>query len=80
MRDLGFDHERLTVDRSALESMGAAFWVASDLWRHDRHLQVAAMLTRSAIRSDRVSESAAWYHGAPIDYDYEHEHRCAEQE
>ena len=35
-----------------------------------------------AMRSDRVSESSAWYDDAAIDYEHEHEHehRCAEHE
>ena len=32
------------------------------------------MLTRLAIRSDRVSESPTCYDSPVIDYDYEHEH------
>ena len=39
--------------------------------------RIVAMLTRLAMRSDRVSESAVWYDG---DTDYEYEHRFAEQE
>ncbi len=39
--------------------------------------RVVAMLTRLALRADSVSESAASY---GLDYDYEHEHRCAEHE
>ena len=45
-----------------------------------RQKRIVAMLTRLAMRSDRVSESSAWYDESGIDYDYEHEHRCAEQE
>ena len=41
--------------------------------------RIVAMLTRLAMRSDRVGESSAWYdHG--IDYEHEHEHRFAEHE
>ena len=40
--------------------------------------RIVAMLTRLAMRSDRVSESSAWYDEAAIDY--EHEHRFAEHE
>lgn len=39
--------------------------------------RIVAMLTRLAMRGESVSESAAWY---GIDYEHEHEHRCAEQE
>ena len=39
--------------------------------------RIVAMLTRLAMRSDRVDESAAWY---DPDIDYEHEHRFAEHE
>ena len=39
--------------------------------------RIVAMVTRLAIRSDRVSESPAWF---DADTDYEHEHRFAEQE
>ena len=42
--------------------------------------RIVAMLTRLAMRSDRVSESPAWYDEAAIDYDHEHEHRFAEHE
>ena len=42
--------------------------------------RIVAMLTRLAMRSDRVSESPAWYDEAAIDYEHEHEHRCAEHE
>ena len=44
--------------------------------------RIVAMLTRLAMRSDRVSESSAWYDDAVIDYEHEHEHehRCAEHE
>ena len=88
MGDLGFDHARLTVDRAALESIGPVFRVARDRLRHDCHSRIMAMSTRPAIRSARVSESAAWYHGAPVDYDYdydydyehEHEHEHAARE
>ena len=44
------------------------------------------MLTRLAMRSDRISESPVWYDRPVIDYDYdydyehEHEHRFAEHE
>jgi len=41
--------------------------------------RIVAMLTRLAMRSDRVDESAAWY-DPDIDHDYEHEHRFAEHE
>ncbi len=43
--------------------------------------RIVAMLTRPAMRSDRVDESAAWY-DPNIVYDYEHdyEHRFAEHE
>ncbi len=43
---------------------------------------IVAMLTRLAMRSDRVSESSAWYDDAAIDYEHEHEHehRFAEHE
>ena len=39
--------------------------------------RIVAMLTRLAMRSDRVSESPAWYDPG---IDYEHEHRFAEHE
>ncbi len=39
--------------------------------------RIVAMLTRLAFRADSVSEPPATY---GIDYDYEHEHRCAEHE
>ena len=38
------------------------------------------MLTRLAMRSDRISESPVWYDRPGIDYDCEHEHRFAEHE
>ena len=41
--------------------------------------RIVAMLTRLAIRSDRVSESLEWYDTA-TDCEHEHEHRFAEQE
>ena len=41
--------------------------------------RIVAMLTRLAMRSDRVSESPAWYDPG-IDYEHEHEHRFAEHE
>ena len=37
--------------------------------------RIVAMLTRLALRAEDVSESPE-----PYDVDYEHEHRCAEQE
>ncbi len=42
--------------------------------------RIVALLTRLAMRSDRVSESSAWYDAAAIDYEHEHEHRFAEHE
>jgi hypothetical protein len=42
--------------------------------------RIVGMLTRLAMRSDRVSESSAWYDEARIDYEHEHEHRFAEHE
>jgi hypothetical protein len=40
--------------------------------------RIVSMLTRLAMRSDRVSESPPYY-GSPV-IDYEHEHRFAEHE
>ncbi len=40
-------------------------------------IEIVAMLTRLAFRADSVSESPATY---GIDYEHEHEHRCAEHE
>ena len=40
---------------------------------------VVAMLTRLAMRSDRVAESTVWYDPG-VDYEHEHEHRFAEHE
>ncbi len=44
--------------------------------------RIVALLTRLAMRSDRVSGSSAWYDDAAIDYEHEHEHehRFAEHE
>ena len=39
--------------------------------------RIVAMLTRLAMRAESVSESSALY---GIDYEHEHEHRCAEHE
>ncbi len=39
--------------------------------------RIVAMLTRLALRAEIVSESPTSY---GIDYEHEHEHRCAEQE
>ena len=45
--------------------------------RKAKRKRIVAMLTRLAMRSDRVDESAAW-HDPDIDYEHEHEHRFAE--
>ncbi len=42
--------------------------------------RIVALLTRLAMRSDRVSKSSAWYDAAAFDYEHEHEHRFAEHE
>ena len=45
----------------------------------DKVKRMVAMLPRLAMRSERGSESSACC-GAAIDYEHEHEHRCAEHE
>ena len=62
MMDQIFDHEKLDVYRLSSDPMKA------------RLKCIVAMLTRLAMRSDRVSESSAWHEETGIDYEYEHEH------
>ncbi len=52
--------------------------MAAPIFDHEKlDVYRLAMLTRLAIRSDRVSESPEWYEA---DTDYDYEHRFAEQE
>jgi hypothetical protein len=51
---------------------------ASSVRLKGKRKRLVAVLTRLAMPWDGLSELPAWYDAAAIDY--EHEHRCAEEE
>lgn len=60
--------------------ISGAIDVATSDCRKSNLKRIVAMLTRLAMRSNRVSESPAWFHDSAIDYDYEHEQEYEQEQ